>query len=240
MNKAARRRYFHNHQEFADRLITHLSPRSAVSEAYRTLRTNIQFGASDRDVKTIMVTSAGPGEGKSTTIANLAIAFAQAGHKSLLIDADLRWPVQHKVFGLDQRRGLSAVLVDKVEVAEAIQSVAAVPGLQVLPSGPLPPNPAEILGSKQWRGLLHELRESFDYVLIDAPPVIAVADASILAPQTDGVLLVLDAGSVPRQAAQVAKDQLDKVSARFLGAVLNNVRVEDDYQYYYYYYSSND
>lgn len=240
MNKAAHRRRSHNHQEFSDRLITHLSPRSAVSEAYRTLRTNIQFGALDRAIKTIMVTSAGPGEGKSTTIANLAIAFAQAGHKSLLIDADLRRPVQHKVFGVDQRRGLSAVLVGKVEVAEAIQSVKAVPGLQVLPSGPLPPNPAEMLGSKQWQGLLQELRESFDFVLIDAPPVIAVADASVLAPQTDGVILVLDAGSVPRQAAQMAKDQLDKVGAKFLGAVLNNVRVEDDYQYYYYYYTSND
>ena len=239
MNKASHRKRFHNPQEFTGRLITHLSPRSAVSEAYRTLRTNIQFGALDRAIKTIMVTSAGPGEGKSTTIANLAIAFAQAGHKCLLIDADLRRPVLHKVFGLDQRRGLSAVLVGKVELAEAIQSVKAVPGLQVLPSGPLPPNPAEMLGSKQWQGLLQEMRESFDLVLIDAPPVIAVADASILAPQTDGVILVLDAGSVPRQAAQQAKDQLDKVSTRFLGAVLNNVRVEDDYQYYYYY-TSND
>ncbi|HCF92561.1 MAG TPA: capsular biosynthesis protein, partial [Firmicutes bacterium] len=183
MNKTAQRKHSHGQQAFAERLITHLSPRSAVSEAYRTLRTNIQFGALDRAVKTIMATSAGPGEGKSTTIANLAIAFAQAGHRCLLIDADLRRPVLHKVFGVDQRRGLSAVLVGKVEVAAAIHSVTAVPGLQVLPSGPLPPNPAEMLGSKQWQGLLHGLRESFDFVLIDAPPVIAVADASVLAPQ---------------------------------------------------------
>ena len=239
MKQAAHKRT-HNSEGFTDRLITRLSPRSAVAEAYRTLRTNIQFGALDRAVKTIMVTSAGPGEGKSTTIANLAIAFAQAGHKCLLIDADLRRPVQHKIFRLDQRRGLSAVLVGKVELAEAIQSAEDVPGLQVLPSGPLPPNPAEMLGSKQWRRLLQELQEPYDFVLIDSPPVIAVADASILAPQTDGVVLVLDAGSVPRQAAQQAKDQLDKVNTRFLGAVLNNVRVEGDYQYYYYYYTSKD
>lgn len=226
-------------ENFTDRLVTHRSPRSPIAEAYRTLRTNIQFGSLDRTVKTIMFTSAGPGEGKSTTASNLAVTLAQAGHAVILVDADLRRPVQHRVFALDQRNGLTAMLLGRCSLDEAVQSTA-IGNLRVLPSGPPPPNPSETLGSHAMEELLTKLGGMADYVIIDAPPAIAVADASILAPKVDGVVLVLRSRKVTRQIAEQAKAQLEKVNARFLGAVLNDIQVEGDYKYYYYDYIEKD
>lgn len=222
-------------ENYTDRLIVHRSPRSPVSEAYRTLRTNIQFGALDRPLRTIMVTSAGPGEGKSTTLVNLAVTLAQAGHRVILIDADLRRPVVHRIFAVGQQRGLTPLLLGKLTPDEALQRTA-VDNLWVIPTGPLPPNPSELLDSKAFDACLDDLKPRADYLLLDAPPAIAVADAAILAPKTDGVILVLDAGGITRQMAQRAKEQLERVNARILGAVLNNAQAADEYKYYSYYY----
>lgn len=226
-------------ENFSERLVTHRSPRSPIAEAYRTLRTNIQFGSLDRSVKTIMFTSAGPGEGKSTTAANLAVTLAQAGHAVILVDADLRRPVQHRVFALDQQKGLTTVLLGRCSLEEALQATA-VGSLKALPSGPPPPNPSETLGSHAMEELLTTLRGMADYIIFDAPPVVAVADASILAPKVDGVVLVLRSRVATRQMAQGAKAQLDKVKARFLGAVLNDIAIEGDYKFYYYDYIEKD
>lgn len=216
------------------RVIAHHSPRSPVAEAYRTLRTNIQFGALDRRVRSIMFTSAGPGEGKSTTLANLGVTLAQAGQRVILVDADFRRPVVHRIFGVEQQRGLTTVLTGRATLEEGLQD-CGIENFSILPSGPLPPNPSELLGSQSMRALIGTLCERADYVLFDCPPALAVADASILAPCLDGVVLVLKAGSVTRQAAAQAKAQLEKVGAHFLGAVLNNVQIRGDDRYYYYY-----
>lgn len=224
---------------FGERLVTHRSPRSPVAEAYRTLRTNIQFGSLDRSTKSIMITSAGPGEGKSTTAANLAVTLAQTGCQVILLDADLRRPVQHRMFTLDQRNGLTAVLLGRCSLDKALQATTT-GGLRVLPSGPSPPNPSEILGSHAMEELLATLYGMADYVIVDAPPAIAVADASILAPKVDGVVLVLRSRRVTRQAACQAKTQLEKVNARLLGVVLNDIQIEGDYKYYYYDYIEKD
>ncbi len=224
-------------QEIERQLLTHLPPKSPVSESYRTLRTNIQFARSDAPVRTLLVTSAGPKEGKSTTVANLAITMAQLNTRTLLVDADLRRPVLHKLFGLRRDLGLTNLLVGKASLDEALLPTL-VTNLTLLPSGVLPPNPSELLGSQQMQALLTQLKERFDIVLLDSPPVIAVTDASVLARLVDGVLLVVNAGSTNREALMRAKDQLDHVQAQVLGVLLNNITASHMYgsHYYYYYY----
>lgn len=188
-----------------------------------------------------MVTSAGPREGKSSTIANLAVSIAQTGKSVLLIDADLRNPTIHKIFGLGNREGLSvALLQDQTEQSfrNFVQDTA-VPGVMVLTGGPIPPNPAELVGSKRMKHLLEVVGGLFDMVLVDTPPIIAVTDAAILAQEVDGVILVLASGEVNKDYALRAKEQLDKVGAKILGAVLNKVDMKSSEYYYYYYYGSN-
>lgn len=218
-------------------LITVAKSKSPISEAYRTLRTNIQFTGVDFETRKIMITSAGPGEGKSSTVANLAVSLAQAGKSVLIIDADMRNPTQHKLFNLNNWEGLSRTLFQDrdMELAKYWQETE-VPGLRVLTAGPIPPNPAELLGSKRMRWLLDEAGREFDMVIIDTPPVIAVADSSILAREIDGVILVLASGEVSRDYAARAKEQLEKVGAKILGAVLNKVEMKTKEHYYYYYY----
>ncbi|WP_088188390.1 CpsD/CapB family tyrosine-protein kinase [Desulfosporosinus sp. FKA] len=221
-------------------LITVEEAKSPISEAFRTLRTNVQFTGVDSENRRIMITSAGPREGKSSTLANLAVSIAQTGKSVLVIDADLRNPTQHKLFRLDNREGLSIALVLDQDYRSFI-SETEVQGLQVLTGGPVPPNPAELVGSKRMKRLMEEAGKQFDIVLIDTPPVVAVTDAAILAQEVDGVILVLAAGEVNKEFAQRAKEQLDKVNAKILGAVLNKVEIKaSDYQYYYYYHSSED
>ena len=216
-------------------LITQRHPRSAVAEAYRTLRTNLSFASLDHSCRSIMVTSPGPGDGKSTTAANLAIVLAQAGKTVLLVDCDLRKPALHKIFELDNSSGFTNAVVQGRDPAELAQP-GPVEGLFVLPSGPLPPNPAELLGSERVRGLWPGLLERFDTVVVDAPPVLAVTDAVLLAAQVEGVILVIWAGAARVEIAQEAKEQLTKASARIIGVVLNKVKVPSrDYHYYYYY-----
>ena len=216
-------------------IVTLADPKSAVSEAYRTLRTNIQFANVDNIMKRIMFTSAGPGEGKSSTVANLAVSIAQSGRSVLIIDADLRNPSQHKIFKLPNNNGLSTTLVEEVTSLTFVVNTEN-EGLDILVAGPIPPNPAELLGSKRMKQILHDMSNAYDIILIDSPPTIAVTDSSILAQSVDGVILVLASGEVKREYATQAKEQLEKVGAKIIGTVLNKVELKTKEHYYYYYY----
>lgn len=213
-------------------LITALNPRSPISEQYRTIRTNLQFAAVDEDLSTMLVTSAGPSEGKSSTVANLAIVFAQQEKSVLLVDADLRKPTVHYTFRADNRRGLSSVLVGELSLAEAFTKSDHA-GLDILPSGPIPPNASELLGSKAMTKLIEEAKGYYDLIIFDTPPVLAVTDAQILANQVDGSLLVVRSKQTDYDAAEKAKELLEPAHSKLLGAVLNDVEVKKN-QYYYY------
>ena len=217
----------------SDSLVTLTSPRSPVSEAYRTLRTNLEFSSLDEPLKTMVVTSPGPEEGKSTTLANLAVTLAHAEKRVILVDCDLRRPSQHEIFGASNAVGLTTMVVDEEAMREPPLLETGVEGLRLLPSGPLPPNPSELVGSRRMGEIISALSERADLVLFDAPPVIAVTDAAVLASRVDGVLLVVKAGTTKRDHAKRAKALLDKVNAHVVGAVLNNVRVDTSYYRYY-------
>ncbi|TDT46093.1 CpsD/CapB family tyrosine-protein kinase [Fonticella tunisiensis] len=215
-------------------LVVEKNPRSPVSEAYRTLRTNIQFASFDRDIQIILVTSSGPGEGKSTTSANLALTIAQAGKSVLLIDCDLRRPNLHRKFRLSNAVGLSNLLVEDLEPVQALQMY--MDKLYILTSGTIPPNPAEMLASRKMKSFLEMMRREFDYIILDTPPVNAVTDAQLLSTMADGVLLVISSGEAEREAADRAKDLLNRVNANILGVVLNKVDISSRRGYGYYYY----
>jgi non-specific protein-tyrosine kinase len=216
-----------------DHLITVADPRSPVSEAYRTLRTNLDFSSLDKPIKTMLVTSAGPGEGKSTVLANLAVTTAQAGRKVILVDCDLRRPTLHNIFDLKNDVGLTTMVVDGAAMESPPLRDTGVESLQLVSSGPLPPNPSELLGSRRMEEIIAALLERADVILFDAPPVVAVTDAAVLATKVDGVLLVVNAGGTKRDYARVAKARLEKVNANLLGAVLNNVRFDVSLHRYY-------
>lgn len=220
------------------RLITHLDPKSPVSEAYRTLRTNLQFSKVEGNIKTMLITSSGPKEGKSTTSANLAIAIAQSGKKVVLIDADLRRPVVHSIFGLDKADGVTNYLMNDISYSKMIKKTI-IDNLSIVSSGILPPNPSELISSKRMEELIERLKTDFDMVLFDTPPVIAVTDAAILSTKVDGALLVVSAGQTNIDAVIRAKALLDNVNARLLGALLNSVEIGGMYGTYYYYYYHN-
>jgi capsular exopolysaccharide synthesis family protein len=222
-------------KQIASRMVTHFEPKSPVSEAYRTFRTNIQFARFEHPLKTLLVTSAGPGEGKSTTVANLAITMAQMGTKTLLVDADLRRPVLHSIFEQEKNLGLTNVLLGNTHVDDAIHELG-VKNLSLLCCGTLPPNPSELLGSEAMKKLVEQLKEKYDIILFDSPPVVAVTDAAVLSAQIDGVILVISSGETTRNAEIRAKTLLNNVRAQILGAVLNNVKMAGRYGSYYYYY----
>lgn len=215
------------------RLLAHNSPKDPVAEQYRTIRTNIQFSNVDQDIKTIVVTSSGAEEGKSTTTSNLATVYAQQGLKVLLIDADLRKPTGHYTFRLENHIGLTNVLTRQSTLAQAVQE-SEIPHLSVLTSGPIPPNPSELLASAQMVELLKEMKEQFDMVIFDTPPILAVADAQILANQVDGTILVVSSGKTEKDAALKSKELLSNAQGKLLGVVLNNRKVEEGNYYYYY------
>ena len=215
-------------------LIAHTNPRSPISEQYKTIRTNIEFSSSvNGAIRTLVVTSSGPGEGKSTTVANLAVVFAQQGKKVLLIDADLRKPTVHYTFRKDNTIGLTNVLTKQAELSQAA-SESDIENLYILSSGPIPPNPAELLGSKAMDELLNQAEQSFDLVLFDTPPVLAVTDAQILSSKCDGSILVVRSNATIIEAATKAKDLLMAAQAKLLGVVLND-KNQKDHSYYYYY-----
>ena len=219
------------------RLVVHDDPKAVSSEAFRTLRTNLQFASPDAKLETILITSSVPAEGKSTVCSNLAVSIVQTGKRVILVDCDLRKPTVHKTFGLNNAVGLTSVLTGQVAVEDALQKTHC-EGLSVLTAGPLPPNPTELLQSNVMQEVLKKLKLMGDQVLLDAPPVLPVADSMILSTYVDGVVLVIASRQVPREIALRAKELLQNTNARLLGVVLNQVRYSSDGdQYYYNYYT---
>ncbi len=213
-----------------------LKTSSPAAEAFRTLRTNIQFSSLDQDVKTILVTSPQPQDGKSTVVANLGATKARAGGTVLLMDGDLRKPSLHKIFNISNLVGLSNYIIEEdLNLQEVVQKTF-LENLFVMASGAIPPNPAELLGTWRMKETLKELRDTFDTVIIDSPPVIAVSDSSIISSMSDATLLVLGHGDSKREMALKAKEQLELAKANFLGVVINKVPLNGQGYYYYYYY----
>jgi len=210
-------------------------PKSPFAEAFRTLRTNLEFTGIDKKIKSILFTSSVPNEGKSTIVKNLAYSVALTGSKIIVIDADLRNPTIHKIFNLSNSRGLTNLLIDEVGYEPYVYEDNSYNNLHILTSGPIPPNPTELLGSNKMKKLLNIIKENYSYVFIDSPPVIAVTDAAVLASSVDGVVLVIHAGKTEIEAAIRTKEILDNVKANILGVVLNRIK-ESNYDYYYYYY----
>jgi len=214
-------------------LIAEINQRSPISEQYRTVRTNLQYASVDSDLQTLLITSSTPEEGKSMTTANLAVVYAQQGKKVLLIDADLRKPTVHYTFRLDNLNGLSNLLVGDGHLNQ-IAEASSIDNLDIISSGPIPPNPSELLGSKMMQSLINEAKQQYDIIIFDTPPVLAVTDAQILANIVDGTVLVVRSNKTEYEAAIKAKETLEKSSAKLLGTVLNDVEKKDGNYYYYY------
>lgn len=221
-----------NSNELSESLVTIAEPNSGASEDYRVLRTNLLYALVDAPPKVIAITSPGAAEGKSTTCANLAVTLSQANKSTLLIDCDLRKPTMHRLFRLRNFVGVVDTLAGEYSLSEIWQE--PLPGLKVVTAGSVPPNPAELLGSKRFAQLVEREREEFDYVLIDAPPIGLASDPVILATQADGVLLVLDSQSTRRAALREAVRNLETVGAKVLGTIMNNVKVTKPGYYYGY------
>jgi capsular exopolysaccharide synthesis family protein len=215
------------------KLVTAFDPKSPISEQYRTIRTNIQFSSIDQEFKTIMVTSSGPGEGKSTTVANLAVTFAQLGKKVLLVDADLRKPTVHHSFEVGNLVGFTTVLTKQTTLEKAIYDTD-VKDLFILTSGPIPPNPSELLSSKSMAQFIEEAKNDFDVIFFDTPPLLAVADPQILANQCDGTILVVYSEKTEIEQAKKAKELLGNAQSKLLGVVLNHKEAQKGDYYYYY------
>ena len=239
------------------RLVSHFAPKSRLAESYRAIRTNLAFACLERDVKSIVVTSSTPQEGKTTSIVNLAITLAQGGSRVLLIEGDLRKPMVSRMFGIDHAPGLTDVLLGNYEWRKVTRTISdlmtgtmsmaeilATPGIEnlhIIASGTIPPNPAEIVYSKALDGFMQQVRAEYDYVLIDAPPLLAATDAALLATKADAVVMVYRVGKIPRGVLKRAKAQLDNVKAKVIGVILNGMRADlssdyADYKYKYYYY----
>ena len=206
--------------------------KSIAAESYRTLRTNIQYSSFDKEYRVIVITSSEPGEGKSTTAGNLALSMAQGDKKVILIDCDLRKPSLHKKFKVSNLIGLSDVMVGNADLYKAMHKCNK--NFALLTSGKIPPNPSEMLSSKVMEKLLEELKEAFDYIIIDTPPVQAVTDSQILSTKADGTILVVRAGKTKKESIKNAIDLLNKVNAHVIGTVLNGIDANRNKYYYYY------
>ena len=221
-------------------LVTQNDPKNPAAEAYRVIRTSIQFAQAGKALKSIALTSCTPNEGKSTTIANLAVVLTQAGKSVLLIDCDMRNPTVHKNFNLSNKIGLSSCISMDTPLSDAVQATK-IENLYALTGGVIPPNPSELLGSERMKTLVEEAGESYDYVLIDTPPVLPVTDALIVSRIVDGMILVIASGEVKVEMARDVKNQLVQADANIIGVVLNKVRSEHHgYGYGYYYYYGSD
>jgi capsular exopolysaccharide synthesis family protein len=218
-------------KDLQDPLMSNAVPAN-FSEAFRAIRTNVLFSSADSGPKVLVVTSSGPGEGKTLMASNVAVSLAQANQRVLIVDADMRRPRVHNVFGHALEPGLSNVLVGNAKASEGVRNTN-VPGLWAMPAGMIPPNPAELLGSTRFRDLVTTLGQHFDWVIIDTPPVMAVTDSCVVAHMANGVVFVIGAEMTSRQTAQRAVEQLGHARAKFVGAILNRV----DLQHHGYYYS---
>lgn len=220
--------------KMARKLVTIANDHSFISEQFRTIRTNITFSMPDREIKTILVTSATPGEGKSTNAANIGVVFAQEGKRVVIVDADLRKPTMHYTFLLQNARGLSNLLTRHFTISEVVNNTD-IANLYVLTSGPIPPNPAELLASTLMGNVIEELKKEFDIIIFDAPPLLSVTDAQILSNKCDGTLLIVNSGVAENESVLKAKASLEASKANILGVVLNNYKMPL-HQYYEQYY----
>lgn len=226
-----------NNAKMARKLVTMADGNSILSEQFRTIRANINFIIPEKTLKTILVTSSKPGEGKSTNAANLAVVFAQEGKRVLLIDADLRKPTLQFTFNVRNLIGLSHVLIGKNFYFNAIQGTP-ITGLDVLPSGAIPPNPTELLSSKNMDSLIEEMKEKYDLIIFDGPPIISIADSQILANKCDGTLLIVNAGVSKKEDFLKSVEILQNSKAKIMGSILNNYKMPKDYYKNYYTYST--
>lgn len=209
------------------------NPKSVIAEQFRNLRTNIQFSMVDQELKSLVMTSAGPGAGKSTIAANLATTFATEDRRVLLVDADLRKPTVHQTFRLRNNEGLTTVLMQRnTELKDMIYKTHT-EGLYLMTSGPIPPNPADLLSSKRMQSLKEEMEEMFDLIIFDTPPVLPVTDAQVMASQTDGTVFVIQKGIATKEEVIKAKELLEMAEANVLGAVMNRVEKSNGSYYYY-------
>lgn len=218
-------------------LIAHNDLKNPATDAYRVIRTSIQFAQAGKELKTLAVTSCIPNDGKSMTAANLAVVLTQAGKSVLLIDCDMRNPTVHKNFNLSNKVGLSSCISMGTALSDAVQKTS-IEGLYALTGGVIPPNPSELLGSEQMKNVLQRAKEQYDYVLIDTPPVMPGTDALIVSRFVDGMILVIASAEIKVEMARDVKNQLVNAGANILGVVLNKVRSEHHgygYGYYYYY-----
>lgn len=228
--------------KFKEELIAVNNPKSTASEAYRGIRTNILFSSADIAPQVMMICSSAPSEGKTVTAANLAIVMAQMGNKVLLIDCDMRKPKLNKVFETSRDKGMSNILVGGCEIEDAIIHTK-IPNLDIISSGPMPPNPSEIIGSQKMTAIINELRQHYERIIIDSPPITAVTDASILAKYADGAIIVIRCGETHLEIIRNGINQLASVNAHIFGAILNCVNMGREsryyYQYHYYYYGED-
>ncbi|WP_312123983.1 CpsD/CapB family tyrosine-protein kinase [Lysinibacillus boronitolerans] len=221
--------------KMARKLVTIANGQSFISEQFRTIRTNITFSMPDKEIKTILVTSATPGEGKSTNAANIGVVFAQEGKRVIIVDADLRKPTMHYTFLLQNARGLSNLLTRHFTMSEVINSTD-IANLFVLTSGPIPPNPAELLASNVMESVIENLKKEFDIIIFDAPPILSVTDAQILSNKCDGTLLIVNSGVAENESVLKAKSNLEASKANILGVILNNYKMPLHQYYEQYYY----
>ncbi|MGI6678692.1 MAG: CpsD/CapB family tyrosine-protein kinase [Dehalobacterium sp.] len=215
-------------------LVALTEPHSLVAESYKIFRTNLEYLNVDKIDKVIMFTSSMTEEGKTTSITNTAVSFAISGKKVLLVDCDLRKSSIHKMFNLKQMPGLVNLLVEKLSLADVVQKINMFDNLDIITSGPQPPNPAEILATQAFEGMIAEAREQYDVILIDAPPVLSLADASVLCRMVDGVVLIIAMNETKKDNAKMAKKALEKVGAKILGTLLCKADVKKRHYYYYY------
>ncbi len=215
-------------------LITLTNNKSVAAEAYRTLRTNIKFSSYDEEMRVITITSSRPGEGKSTVASNIAITFAQNGNKVLLIDADLRRPTIHKKFKLPNSQGIVNAIMDH-DMLNSVIHKDIIPGLDIITSGVIPPNPSELLGSRKSQALIEKLKGFYDIIIFDSPPLLAVTDAQVLSSISDGTVLVTQYGVTKKDELIQAKELLEKVKGNILGVVLGQVPADDSKYYQYSY-----
>lgn len=215
-------------------LYVHEKPKSTISEKFRGIRSNIMFSNAENEIGSLLVTSEKPASGKSTISANIAVTYAQAGYKTLIIDGDMRKPTQHYIFDLPNNSGLSNLIINKATYSDSIK-VTNVDNLAILTAGPTPPNPSELIASSKFETIFNELSDHYDFIVIDTPPVNTVTDAQVYAQTVKNCVLVIDAEKNNKIEVKKAKDLLNKADGKLLGAVLNKMPVDKNSSYYYYY-----